>query len=40
MHFIDKEEKADKLMKELDSLPEIDALLENIWNQYMNAHEK
>ena len=27
VHFIDKEEKADKLMTDLNSLPEIDALL-------------
>ena len=27
VHFIDREEKADKLMAELNELPEIDALL-------------
>lgn len=40
MHFIDKEEKVDAIISEVNQLPLIEALLDKIWNQYMNAYEK
>ena len=36
IQFIDKEEKVDKILQDIDELPELEKLLEKLWNDYLN----
>jgi hypothetical protein len=40
IEVIDQEDKVNRILGELDQLPEIEKLLEKIWASYTNEHEK